>query len=172
MSAVSALRAATAPDHERVDAVFGGLGLDDRQSYARFLRAHARALPGVEHALAGVDGPPALRPRAALIRSDLADLGEPMPEPLPFASPESSAEAFGMAYVIEGSRLGGTLLSRQVPADLPHRYLAAGHERGEWRGLLAAIDAASAGPDWIAQCVAAAKRTFDLYRAAAEAERA
>ena len=44
-TAVAALRAATAPDHDRVDAAYGAFDLADRTRYAVFLRAHARALP-------------------------------------------------------------------------------------------------------------------------------
>jgi heme oxygenase len=166
MSAIQSLRAATAADHDAVDAAFGKADLGNRQDYGRFLTAHALALPAVERALEGCEGPPR-RPRASLIESDLRALGLPMPSPLPFAPPETAAAAYGMAYVIEGSRLGGGLLARQIGEGLPVAYLSATHLAGEWRGFLAELDAQADGPGWIERAAAAARATFELYREAA-----
>ncbi|QJU57567.1 biliverdin-producing heme oxygenase [Sphingomonas sp. AP4-R1] len=167
MSAVQKVRAATAADHDAVDAAFGEVDLGDRASYGRFLTAHALALPAVEQALAGVAALPALRPRAPLIAGDLRGLGLDVPSPLAFPAPASDAAAFGMAYVIEGSRLGGGMLAKRVGRDLPTAYLSATHLAGEWRGFLSALDQAAEGEDWIAGMIAAARATFDLYRQAA-----
>lgn len=168
MSALAILRRATAADHATVDAAFGGFDLADTAGYARFLTAHARALPAVEAALAGIESLPPLRPRAPLLQADLAALGLPMPALLAIDPPADTAAAFGMAYVIEGSRLGGGMLARRVPEHLPHAYLSATHLPGEWRAFGQALDAA-AGHDaaWIAIASAAANRVFNLYRDAA-----
>lgn len=168
MSALAILRRATAADHAMVDAAFGGFDLADTGGYARFLTAHARALPAVEAALAAVEDLPPLRPRTSLLQSDLAALGLPMPTPLAIDPPADAAGAFGMAYVIEGSRLGGGMLAKRVPEYRPHAYLSATHLPGEWRVFGQALDAA-AGDDaaWIAKASAAANRVFDLYRDAA-----
>ena len=74
------LRAATAHAHEAVDAVFGDYDLTDRDSYARFLSAHAAAMVPLEAALdaAGaerVTADWAERKRGDLILADLAALG-------------------------------------------------------------------------------------------------
>lgn len=168
MSAHADLRAATATEHEAVDAAFAGYDLADPASYGAFLTAHARALPAIERALAGVAGLPPLRPRALLLAADLAALRLPLPEPLPFAAPADPARAFGMAYVIEGSRLGGGMLARRVPPALPRAYLAATHDPGEWRAFGQALDAAAANdPAWLARATAAAIDVFALYRQAA-----
>lgn len=167
MSAVQQVRAATAADHDAVDAAFGEIDLADRASYGRFLTAHALALPAVEKALEGVARLPTLRPRAPLIADDLRALGLAVPEPLPCPMPENEAAAFGMAYVIEGSRLGGGMLAKRVGDDLPTAYLSATHLSGEWRGFLAALDQAADDEHWIAEMIAAARATFDLYRRAA-----
>ena len=90
-TAVAALRAATAPDHDRVDAAYGAFDLADRIRYAVFLRAHARALPAAEAALAARPGLPDFRRRAPLLADDLAALGEPAPAPLRFALPKGEA---------------------------------------------------------------------------------
>ena len=168
MSAHAELRAATASDHEAVDAAFERFDLGEPGSYADFLTAHARALPPVEAALAARGGPP-VRPRAPLLYADLAALGRAPPPVLPVAAPRTEAEAFGMAYVIEGSRLGGSMLARRIGAGLPHAYLSAAHLPGEWRAFGQALDAAAAagGDAWIAQCGAAARQVFALYARAA-----
>lgn len=172
MSFVRQLRVATAKDHDGVDARFGSVSLDDPAGYRRVLTAHARALPAVEAALTA-DGRelPIWRPRTAVLAADLAALGVAMPEPLPFAV-TGDAGRWGALYVIEGSRLGGQLLARSVGQDLPSAYLSSRHEPGEWRALLAALDARAAamGAAWEDAAIAGARATFALYAAAAAAE--
>lgn len=170
MSFVQALRAATASDHDTVDATFGSFALDDVESYRRFLIAHGRALPAVEAALrqgAG-DGLPVWRSRAAALSSDLAALETAMPAPLSFVA-DSEASRWGALYVTEGSRLGGQLLARAVPVGSPVAYLSARHLPGEWRGLLSAFDmrAADGGAAWRDAALAGARATFALYARAA-----
>jgi heme oxygenase len=171
MSARAALRAATAAKHDAVDAAFRRFDLTDRASYGQFLTAHARALPAVEQALRSVPGLPAFEPRSRLLRDDLAALGLAMPAPPPLAPPESGAAAFGALYVIEGSRLGGAMLARQVPDGLPHAYLSATHAPGAWRDFGELLDRAAHafGPGWIDRAIVAAEATFDLYAEAATA---
>jgi heme oxygenase (biliverdin-IX-beta and delta-forming) len=166
------LRAATAEDHARVDEVFGAFDLSTRAGYAAFLRAHARALAAVEAALDGGSLPVPLRPRLPLLAADLKALGETIPAPLPLDAPAGPAEAFGMAYVLDGSRLGGAMIARTVPAGLPKAYLSASHEPGEWRGFLASLDAAANGQEsWIEAAITAGRRVFALYADAAGLER-
>lgn len=170
MSAVAQLREATRPAHERVDASFARFDLRARDGYGRMLMAHARALPAVEAALADDQALPAWRPRMPLLIQDLADLSLPMPDPLPLLLPDFAGR-LGLLYVLEGSRLGGVYLARQVPAELPSRYLAARHEAGEWRGLLQAIDHAAEGADdaWLQRMLDGAGAGFALYQSAADA---
>jgi len=164
-----ALRNATAGRHETVDAAFAAFDLSDAISYGRFLTAHARALPAVERALAANDALPPFTTRTRFLERDLAALGIAMPAPLPLAAPGSDAAAFGALYVIEGSRLGGAMLSRSIPPSLPRTYLSAAHSPGGWRALGEELDRAGAagGDIWLAEAVAAAEATFDLYVTAA-----
>jgi heme oxygenase len=106
--------------------------------------------------------------RAPLLAADLAALGAALPDAL--SLPEGDAAmAWGALYVVEGSRLGGAMLARQVPAGWPAAYLGAVHPPGGWRAVRAAIDEAAAGEDdrWRDALVAGAMETFDLYARAA-----
>lgn len=169
MSARTALRSATTAKHDAVDEAFSRFDLADAHSYGLFLTAHARALPGVESALSAFTGLPPFAPRTGFLRADLAALGLTMPAALPFASAGSEAAAFGVLYVVEGSRLGGAVLAKRVPNALPRAYLSATHLPGGWRAFGEALDHAeqAGAPDWIEQAIHAAEATFDLYAKAA-----
>ncbi|KQM53171.1 hypothetical protein ASE69_05215 [Sphingomonas sp. Leaf208] len=166
VSTVARLRAATASDHDAVDAGFGRYDLTDADDYRAFLIAHAKALPAVEAWLAAIPGLAAVRSRGAALAEDLAALGEDMPAPMTFDVPASTAAGWGAVYVVEGSRLGGIMLSRSVPEGMPSAYLGAKHLPGEWRALLAAIDNEPVDEAWVEQAIVGAKAAFDLYRRA------
>lgn len=162
------LRQATGAAHERVDAAFSTLGLADRAHYAAFLRAHARALPAAERVMAAVPLAREIAFRTPLLTADLADLDVAPPAPLAF-DVAGEARAWGVLYVVEGSRLGGAMLARMVPEGLPSRYLAAVHAPGQWRAIRTAIDGAGAthGDGWTREMIAGALDCFDLYERAA-----
>lgn len=166
MSATSLLRARTAPAHHAVDGAFADYDLSDRAAYARFLTAHARALPLAEAMAVTVW--PALRPRTPLLLADCAALGVAVNTPVPASGgldAVPSAEHWGALYVVEGSRLGGGMLAGRVGEGLPHAYLSATHQQGEWRAIRLAIDAAADGQDeaWHDALVAGALTVFGLY---------
>ena len=170
MSFIQMLRHATAADHQAVDDRYGGFRLDDVGDYRSFLQAHARALPAVEAVLLGDTTLPTWRPRTGLLVDDLAAMAGAAPQPLAFQA-WTPAARWGALYVIEGSRLGGQLLARRVPAGLPSAYLSARHLPGEWRALLAAVEAqgATESDAWRAAAVEGARACFALYGAAAVA---
>ena len=159
---------ATRDAHDAVDAAFGGFDLAGPADYRAFLTAHARALPAAEARMRSLAFARTLSPRTPLLAADLATLGEAMPAALPLAEGDDAA-AWGTLYVVEGSRLGGAMLARGVPADWPASYLRAVHPPGQWRAIRAATDAAAANRDgeWHERLVAAALETFALYAAAA-----
>lgn len=165
------LRDATGAAHERVDAAFGAHDLSSPDAYPRFLSAHARALPAAERVMAALPFARTLPLRAPLLEADLTDLGAPLPAPMAFTPGEDDATLWGVLYVVEGSRLGGALLARQVPPHMPHAYLGAVHAPGQWRAIRAALDQAAAGRDaaWKARMIAGALATFALYEGAASA---
>ncbi len=165
------LRNATGADHARLDALFARFDLANAAEYGEFLAAHAAAVGAVESALnaAGMrrlipDWP--ARRRDALVRADLAALGIDPPAPLPPPALDGAAAAWGAAYVVEGSRLGGAMLARQVGTGLPTSYLAAPQPKGAWRGFLAALDEALVSEEQRAHATAAARATFALFEAA------
>ena len=167
----AALRAGTAADHERLDTLFGRFRLDDPNEYRAFLKAHAMALTAVEQALDEANFADALddwphRKRGEAIATDLAAIGEALPAPLPAPSFDAPAAQWGAAYVIEGSRLGGALLARSVPDDLPKSYLGSAQPPGNWRKFLEKLDKALSHPQDIANATESARATFGLFERA------
>lgn len=165
------LRNATAADHRAVDAAFGAFSLTDRDDYCRFLSAQLRAVAAVERALAHM---PDWRPRADLIADDLAMMGEGVPSPLGFAPPESVGAAWGMLYVLEGSRLGGVVLAQMADAGFPRSFLMAAHAPGEWRAFREAMAHAAeragdgrAQAQWRQDALSGARAVFALFEEAA-----
>ena len=166
IAAHAVLRAATADKHHQVDHAFSHFDLGNRQSYGSFLIAHARVLGAVEGRLAAAPtGFPQTRTRLAHLAGDLEGFAQPLPDPMPMPYALGDAALWGMLYVAEGSRLGGGVLAARVGQGLPRSFLAAVHLKGEWRTLLAALDAAalSQPPSWSDAMAEGARRTFDLY---------
>ncbi|SEI64997.1 heme oxygenase [Sphingobium sp. AP50] len=162
-----ALREATMDDHRRVDAIYAGYRLDSVNAYRAFLIAHARALPALEDA-----AQPESR-RLPLLADDLASLDAAMPAPLLLDAPDADGFRWGLRYALEGSRLGGAMLSRQVGEGLPRAYLSAVHGKGEWIAFQRALDSAAAegGEGWLDDAVQGALAAFALFAQAGEAEK-
>jgi len=145
-----ALRAATATHHREVERLLPAFGALSPADYA----AHLAALAGVHlpleqrlfaHDWAGLGLPDAAeRPRAPLLEADLRALGiDPSAIPRCRALPYLGTlhRALGALYVLEGSRLGGQILARQVAqaaGDVPTRFLVGA--------------AARTGPRWSSFC--------------------
>lgn len=167
LTARSLLRTATASEHERVDRAFGAFDLKDRAGYRNFLIAQAGPFLTAEAAIDAY-GPVTLLPdwperrRAALMRADLADFGVPAPQPEPLDL-QSDAAVLGTIYVLEGSRLGGAMLARNVPMDLPARFIRCAPEPKRWQGLIKVLDDHLITPDQRDMAVYAARAVFDLF---------
>ena len=113
------LKQATATAHVDTEGGFVELGFGSVAGYTRFLRAQAGAVRAVEHALdpfqpefeaAGLRWS---RRSPALVR-DLAVLGNTPPGPIALPPLAGFEAALGLAYVLEGSRIGNRILLRQV----------------------------------------------------------
>ncbi|MFC4158442.1 biliverdin-producing heme oxygenase [Chitinimonas lacunae] len=145
------LRETTATLHQRFDSALPiareDAGLSD---YLAHLRAMRRWLDQLSLVWEQADSPAwqpmpaAIADRLALIDADLGEAGEtPLPAaPCPPAPANNEAFLWGVAYVAEGSRLGGLVLHRRLAAQLaPHplRFLCAGND---WPRFIAALRAA------------------------------
>lgn len=159
------LRSATAALHQSVERRFECFDLGRTADYAEFLALHAAAILPLEQALesAGIVGQlpdwPERRRSEALLQ-DLSALGTSAPRFAP-ATCQPGGEALGIAYVLEGSRLGAAVLFAQLPAGAPRAFL--GHGRGQrlWPGFLRRLAELPHGEAAAAE--RGAWRAFDLF---------
>jgi heme oxygenase len=168
------LRERTRGDHVRTEAIYEDFDLQSLLGYSRFLIAQSSASLAVEQSLekAGVadvieDWPE--RRRSHLLRDDLARLNLDAVTLQPPTSFGSSAEILGAVYVLEGSRLGGKILRKQVLHNAPMRFLGADGKPGAWRGFLASLDSQLCDQDQIDLAVDSARGVFATYQAAGRA---
>ncbi len=180
-SARARLKHATSDAHDRLDALFSAFDLTDPNGYRRFLAVHWQVLPRCEAMLAASGAARLLpdwpaRVRTQALAHDLAAVGGQAPAGHGDVAAVGPAAAFGMMYVLEGSRLGGAVLARRVEAnDDPAcrgatRYLRHGAGQGLWPSFVAALDAAGCVADDITACIAGAARIFALFEAEASLE--
>lgn len=173
MSARFALKAATKDAHERLDRRIARLDLADRADYATFLSIHGAVLPALEDALAD-GGLGQMVPkwseyrRSEALRCDLSAMGADCPAPQPLPPLHSTEELLGAAYVLEGSRIGGQYLAREVPAGFPAAFLRGQGNLGPWPELIAVMEDALSTPQQLNQASAAALAVFDAYARAAD----
>lgn len=167
MSKRFALKAATEDIHQALDDTLSSFDLADEVDYARFLSIHARTIPPIEMALeeggiaAVVDG---WRPRRSeALEADLAALGHGMPAPAAAPKVDGVGALLGTAYVLEGSRLGGQLLRRQVGEGLPATYLGQSSSTQPWAAVVAALDRHLYSDELIGEAKDAARRCFALF---------
>ena len=183
---LAALRQATGSRHERLDS---GLPLSRPDAtladYAHHLCLLRDWLAPLEAWLdAYEDGPQgaggiAAAPHLSLIEADLAEPSLPAPACTrrPSASwPAGSSPAYrwGVAYVVEGSQLGGAVLYKRLAARLaPHplRYLRGAGDAGpgpRWRAFMEALRTQVQGDEQVAEACAGACDAFDRILALAE----
>ncbi|WP_273027732.1 biliverdin-producing heme oxygenase [Massilia timonae] len=175
LDALAALRAATSARHERLDS---GLPLSspapDVHDYATHLTMVRDWLAPLQGWLDGfADGPQTVLPALGRLALIDADLNEPGMPPLrapshPHAWPQDASAAYrwGVAYVIEGSQLGGKVLYGKLAERLaPHplRYLRGADEGPgpRWRAFMLALKEHVKSPDEIADACAGACAAFD-----------
>jgi heme oxygenase len=172
-----ALRAATDAAHRRLDAGFAAHDLSRRADYVRFLSAMRDPFAQIETWLDESDAadlPPdwTARRRSLLLQADLSGLAISAPEvaPAPLPSTLSGAEAPGLLYVLEGSRLGGQVLLRQVlvsPDPLVRgnaRFLRHGEGLRLWPSFATWLGTRPAADH--ADAIRGAQRAFSLFEAA------
>jgi heme oxygenase len=173
------LKAATLLKHDKLDHELSALRLGERDHYLRFLWVNAPVI-GLERALeaAGVglelpDWP--LRTRADALLGDLSALGAATDiEETVDLDLSEPATRLGLAYVLEGSRLGAAVLRRAVHASgdervrTATRFLDHGSGQDLWRIFLARLEAALDDEGQRALAARAANWGFDLFLSRAE----
>lgn len=145
--------------------------LSTHAGYVSFLQASLATIAALEAPLArrGIVAPAG---RTALLQADLAELGAPPPSTVHarVALPPSAAEAYGVAYVVEGSALGGVFLAKVIEDRLgaPTRYLRlrGADTARAWGAFVTRLDrwGESATPNERAASARAAARTLDAFR--------
>lgn len=168
-----ALKAGTRSAHERLDAHASRLDLSDRADYLAFLCWHGTLVPELEAHLAGngiaevvADWPE--RRRTAALAADLAALGASGGPRTDIVLPATRPALVGIAYVLEGSRLGGAMLVRAVAPALrgvATAYLDHGAGHGLWPRFVATINALDFTPADTEAAIGAANGTFALFAA-------
>ncbi|MDM0120926.1 biliverdin-producing heme oxygenase [Variovorax arabinosiphilus] len=172
---LDALRQATSSLHAQVDQCLPlarpSPSLADYRSHLRMLEAWLQRLAGLEPA------PPALATHRAQLAGDLAacaallppDAVTRAPTPPTRTSP-GLAFVWGVSYVLEGSRLGGRVLYRQLAERLaPHplNYLqGAGEQTGaQWKAFLAQLRDQAFGPAEVRSACDGAVEAFETLLA-------
>lgn len=171
------LRRATADQHTALDDGFGALDLKKRNDYSVFLLSQAAILGPLEdwltrHDIACVLPDWSRRRRAAALAKDLAGLGA-VAEPTDIVMGRPSVPALlGVAYVLEGSRLGARHLSRIVAGSDDAavsgnmRFLTHGAGLPLWPSFLETMDRHVAGAEAADDAARGARQAFAHFLAA------
>jgi heme oxygenase len=167
------LKAATHAAHERLDAHYSRFDLGQAEDYGRFLISHAAAFLPVETALlkAGAgDLVPGWREsmRAGALLADLEAMGLSVPPPVVSPTFATMPAMLGGLYVLEGSRLGGTMLLRSVGPGLPTGFLTPG-PAGAWRAFTERLDDRLRDNDDLASAARSAIQVFEIFERSARA---
>lgn len=163
---IEALRVATREAHSRVDALFGASDFTADAGYIRFLTAQGAAWETLRPILSE-----ASRGRADALREDMAALGQAVPQALPHTGLPSS-DSIGLRYVLEGSRLGSTVLLRRLEdngskaALTASNYLRRSADVGPWKQLSTLLQTDCDGVDRIAGINKDALFVFGLFESA------
>ncbi|MEZ5285175.1 MAG: biliverdin-producing heme oxygenase [Vicinamibacterales bacterium] len=183
---LQSLRNATSSRHRALDRRLGLIDPDvltlDR--YRRFVRATSAVVLPLEPPLAAELGyvfvARSAGERAVRLLQNLAALeAEPAPPAPDVPEITDDADAFGAAYVIQGSHLGGEIIARAVtgglglgPEHVSYLRLHDGKAGGAWFRFIAALEhfGLSATPSEQVRVVRAAEATFDAFAAALDRE--
>ncbi|HZG28589.1 MAG TPA: biliverdin-producing heme oxygenase [Ensifer sp.] len=173
---LTALRLHTVDLHRRLDERISETSILTSEGYLRFLTMHARVLPAVETWLSSradfVEMPESQeRLRTSALNSDFEALGIALPPSRNMSFLNETASVAGICYVLEGSRLGGAYLVRQISrsgSDQPSNFLNHGREKSLWSSFLAWLAARELSPAGIGRATEAAESMFGAYLSALE----
>lgn len=155
----------------------------DPVHYAGVLQVLDAFLAAWEPAVAAALPPPwgewlRARSRRPFLRRDLRALSVPALDRVPALPPlPSAAAAWGSVYVLEGSALGGQVITRSLAeAGIhPHNGAAYFHGWGDatgrmWREVRGLLQAQLGAPGSLAEACQAARQTFDALSNLLETE--
>lgn len=172
------LREGTVDCHARVDRLMGGFDLSNRADYTEFLTIHGRIVPPVERWLEGNGVGAELpdwgeRQRTSALYHDISKLGLTPPRELSCVFENTASSRAGILYVIEGSRLGASLLVRRMTdagVEFPSRFMSHGSDRPLWPIFVAWLNMQKFSPVESRRALKAAQDVFALYEQALETE--
>jgi heme oxygenase len=179
-SILERLKLETAAEHAAIEGATGvmepGLTLE---GYRAYLERTLGFYQGVEQQLRQLGVWPALslpadeREKLPLLAEDIVLLGNIEPASIRVCNAPplfaSTAEAIGGAYVLEGSTLGGRVISRHVQslfgADVPRSFLECyGAETGaRWQSFRAALSRFASSRELEDRVIAGARETFGAF---------
>lgn len=174
------LRQATGAAHRALESRVDRIGASwSPERYRIFLSMSLAVVAPLDGPITAMLGPlfaaPGQTSRAARLRADIVALGGEVAAAPAVAVPRirEMADAFGAAYVLQGSLLGGAVISRRVREQMvavPASYLGLyGADLGPaWTRFVAALDAFGAGAsiDDRRRATAVALATFAAFDAA------
>ncbi len=158
-----ALRAATQCLHDRIERIWSPNGaFETRSTYLDFLRMLLRTHETLGLAAANARGQDTeISDEAARINALRLDLGQG-PEVLRPTGSLAEDYAWGVAYVLNGSALGATMLLKhdRLGPEWPREYLRLGQAYVQSGHLKRFFDALNTGPHDPAQVLRGARDTF------------
>jgi len=168
------LKRATAGQHVELDSGFSALDLKKRSDYRQFLAAQAAVMAPLEDWMTRHDIGRLLpdwprRRRAAALIADLAGLGATAEGHDIVLGAPSPAAMLGVAYVLEGSRLGARYLSRTVAGSRDEavrgntRFLDHGTGLPLWPSFLETLERQITGAEAADEAARGARQTFALF---------
>jgi heme oxygenase len=170
---LAVLRAATRKHHDRIDRLMDLRRMHDRGHYTRVLQVFDAFLAGWEPAVAAAlparfQGWLRLRSRRPLLQRDLQVLGITAVPAAVLPAFDSDAAAWGSLYVLEGSALGGAVITRVLASAGLHAGTGAAYFHGwgdavgtMWREARELLVTELAAPAAVQQACDAACLTFD-----------
>lgn len=162
------VREATRSDHQRIDQTMSNLDFASRVDYGKFLNIQYTALSAIAGRSREQDQPDFLGFLLSLV-DDLQTLDCPVsPAAVSIRTAKAhSLRQWGIAYVIRGSRLGGAILRKRVPATYPTAFLDFVPDLA-WPDFLKQLDELRlTNSQAQSQIIRGAKQGFEAFAAAA-----
>ena len=162
-----ALRDATGAVHERLHQAPPFAALANQQldvgAYTELLRRIALFHVTVSRDLESG------RARTRLLAQDLEALGARVPRPVAWSPPTSASARLGLAYVVEGSSLGGKLIYRQLDylfgrsAEGRRFFRGSPSDGGRWQALCRNLEAEGRAAGTVEEMIGGARAAFALF---------